>query len=715
MQEEVRKEPMCWRLRSINLPPETTLQSPFGFKRTPGDRCRMRVLAVLGCSVLFGAMVAAQNPPSTAPPTSAGDTGQQQTQQQPDNPLQQTPKPTDQVQKPSPATFELGGAPGAGKDQELGEVRLMTRYTQINGDETKSFFVPGENNLAEFNYFLDHGAFGQRRLQVLSMFRATDDKSIDPEHNSLQRGYLRLYGPRDEYIVGDALVNFSRLSFNQNIRGVDTSWKLGDSWKLTTVGGVSIDRWGSIWNDILGRPYLSTVAGSRLEYRFNKRSSLGFNFSYSKDNPGTLPPPCDPTQPGEGACFIGAPPEPADNKVGSVDLKLQFPWGLRMDAEYAYSFTNFDIRSPFTSTLPPPCDPNNPSLSPCYTPCPEIDRRAPAPGCGTQGDWAARTEATYRWHKLTLRGSFSRYQPNFTSMNARQISDLQDGIFRTSYDLTSFLTLDGTIRRSSNNLRDQLTATPTGYETVLWGPEMHFIFHDLKFYRRATFEVGYRDRQLQGTRPMRPTLEPCVPTSTQVTTTCADQTARMPYAEVSLPYHTTYLTLGYELRDIIDNIDPTQTSHTHRVYASLRGLYDVAGWHIHPNLRFELERQAHQPNVTAQTVCNPLAGLSDPCLLTYDSNRLDTAAIYAEAPRWFIIELGYRVTTATIFGPSGYNRPSYRAALTYKIRNDENTVLIFSFLRSNYFYLTPPGLIPITNFDERQMGVSFVYKFGKHR
>jgi len=86
-----------------------------------------------------------------------------------------------------------------------------------------------------------------------------------------------------------------------------------------------------------------------------------------------------------------------------------------------------------------------------------------------------------------------------------------------------------------------------------------------------------------------------------------------------------------------------------------------------------------------------------------------------EAPRWFIMEAAYRATTATIFGPSGYNRPSYRAALTYKLRNDENTVLIFSFYRANYFYLTPANLTPITDYDERQFGVSFVYKFGKRR
>jgi hypothetical protein len=204
----------------------------------------------------------------------------------------------------------------------------------------------------------------------------------------------------------------------------------------------------------------------------------------------------------------------------------------------------------------------------------------------------------------------------------------------------------------------------------------------------------------------------------------------MPFAELTVPYHSTHFTVGYELRHMVDNINPAQSSQIHRVYGALRGLYDVHGWHINPNLRFELERQGHQPNVTPGVVCNPLAGLSDPCLLTYDSNRLDTAALLVEAPRWFIAELGYRVTTATIFGPSGYNRPSYRAALTYKLRNDENTVLIFSFMRNNYFFLTPPcagnctaqpglpappALTPITDYDERQIGVSFVYKFGKRR
>jgi hypothetical protein len=255
---------------------------------------------------------------------------------------------------------------------------------------------------------------------------------------------------------------------------------------------------------------------------------------------------------------------------------------------------------------------------------------------------------------------------------------------------------------------------------------MHFILHDLGFYRRAVLEFGYRDREVQGqglANANTPAI--CKVNPDGKTTTCADQFVRMPFAELTVPYHTTFFTLGYELRHMVDNIDPTQSSHTHRVYAALRGLYDLGGWHINPNFRFELERQSHRPNLNQ---CQPEAGLSDPCfLLTYDSNRLDTAALYVEAPRWFIFELGYRATTATIFGPSGYRRPSYRAALTYKLRNDENTVFIFSFMRNNYFYLTPacaspaggctgqPPLTPITDYDERQFGLSFVYKFGKRR
>ena len=66
-------------------------------------------------------------------------------------------------------------------------------------------------------------------------------------------------------------------------------------------------------------------------------------------------------------------------------------------------------------------------------------------------------------------------------------------------------------------------------------------------------------------------------------------------------------------------------------------------------------------------------------------------------------------------------------ALTYKLMNDENKVVIFSFERTNNFYFSPPtsagttinpGYPPggppnVLNFDERMVGVTVVYKFGK--
>lgn len=606
-----------------------------------------------------------QNPlqePANQTSTTSSDPGQQPgtTQQPPQNPTQEPAKQP----KSQPSSLAVGKGATTSKDQQVGEVRLMTRYTQLNGDTTRSFKVQGENNLAEFNYFLDRGFRGARRLQVLSMYRGTDDRSIDPEHNSLQRAYLRLYGPRDEYIIGDALVYYSRLSFNQNIRGLSASWKLGQDWKLSVLGGVFIDRWGSLWKDIPGRPYLATASGARLERRFMRDSTAGLNFSYSRDHPGTLP-----------AAPVGTPPFPANNRVISIDTKMETKFGLRLESEYAWSFTDFDIRQ----------------SSNCVTSC---DSRSPQPQLGTQSDWAARIEASYRHRKLTLRGSYSRFEPNFASINARQIADLQDFVFRTSYDLTNWLTLDGTLRRSNDDLRQQL---PFGRR--LWGPEARFILHDLPLYRRAVLEAGYRYRNVLGEAPTVPPT--CVAKPGGVGSTCVDNFVRIPFAELTLPYRrTTFFLIGYERRHAVDHLDISQTSDTNRVYVSLRGIYDFGGWHFNPALRWELERQSHRPRSTS-----PVPDFT----LDRDSNRLGSAVLYAEAPRWFIVELAFRDASATIFGPAGYSRPSYRTALTYKIRNDRNILLIFSFERNSNFYFTSP------NFDERQFGMTFVYKFGTRK
>ena len=163
---------------------------------------------------------------------------------------------------------------------------------------------------------------------------------------------------------------------------------------------------------------------------------------------------------------------------------------------------------------------------------------------------------------------------------------------------------------------------------------------------------------------------------------------------------------------------------------------------------FEVKGQRQQ-HLTIMQYLNPLQFL----YLDHDTNRLGTATVYVEAPRWFILEAGFRDTSATITvpatltvpcsaattppcvagqttisqvvnGASGYSRPSFRVALTYKLMNDENKVLIFSFERNNNFYFGPPtstdpvgfppgGALSPLNFDERIAGVTFVYKFGK--
>jgi hypothetical protein len=602
--------------------------------------------------------------PSLAQSTGSSDQSQsppppQNPQQQPQSPLQEQPTgiaaeqqaQTNQQRSGQLSQFENSGV---GQDQSLGEIRLMGRYTEVNGDQTRSFRDPGLNDLAEFNYFMDRRFGVTHRVQSLTMFRATNDYSIDPEHDSMQKAFVRIYGPKDEYIFGDALVNYSRLVFNQNVKGLSASWILGNKWKLSIVGGIFIDRWGSLYKDIPGRPYTSAVTGARLQYSFTRDIVAGLNFATSDDITSSLPL-ADP----------GTAPLPAKNAIGSATLIVQ-KRNFRFDSEFAYAGTDFDRRD---SSGLCPVDQNGVTVT---RPC---DSRLPQINLGYQTDWGGRAEAQYRHGRLTLRGSFVRFQPNFASINARQVADLQDALARISVDATNWLTVDGTFRRSNNDLRNQLT-----FETIQKQPEGRLIFHDLSFLKRGSFEMGYRQLFVDATDHS------------------VDRYVRMPYGEFSFPISTTFLTIGYERRQAVDLIDQSQTSNTNRYYAGLRGVYDVGGWHINPSFRYELERQSQRPDLV-------LAVPDD--RLDYGSNRLGTASLLVEAPKWFLVELAFRDSSATIYGPTGYSRPAYRAQVTYKIGNDENLLLIATFERNNNFYFTSP------NFDERVSGLAFVWKFGK--
>src|SRR3954462_677988 len=454
--------------------------------------------------------------PSQSPPPP------QNPQPQPQNPLQDQPTgiaaeqkaQADQQRSGQLSQFETSGV---GQDQSLGEIRLMGRYTEVNGDQTRSFRDPGFNDLAEFNYFMDRRLGVTRRVQGLTQFRATNDSSIDPEHDSLQKAFVRIYGPKDEYIFGDALVNYSRLVFNQNIKGASGSWMLGQKWKLGVVGGIFIDRWGSLYKDIPGRPYTAAVTGARLQYSFTRDIVAGLNVATSDDLTSSL-----------ALVLPGTAPLPAKNAIGSATLQVQ-KRNFRFDSEFAYAGTDFDRRD---SSGLCPVDQNGITVKqPCDTRLPQIN-------LGYQTDWGGRADAQYRLGRLTFRGSYVRFQPNFASINARQVADLQDALGRVSLDATSWLTMDGTFRRSNNDLRNQLP-----FETVQNQPEGRLIFHDLSFMKRGVFEMGYRQRFVTASD------------------NSIDRYVRMPYAEFTFPISSTFLSVGYERREAVDLIGQSQTSN----------------------------------------------------------------------------------------------------------------------------------------------------------
>jgi len=648
----------------------------------------MRVERLVGVPVLLVALATqlalAQSSTNSGqaqpPPAQASNQQSGSSTNQPESPLQQQPTgiaAEQQAQVNSQKSGQLSQfetPSGTQQDQMLGEIRLMTRYTQIGGDATRSFLDPGLNDLADVNYFRDHSFLGTYRLQTLAMFRATDDYSIDPEKTSIQKVYFRFYNPRTEYIFGDALVNYSRLTFNQNIKGLSASWMLGDQWKLSLVGGSFIDRWGSYYKDLPGRPYVSGVAGARLAYTPWRNFTVGWNFSFSQDIVDTLP--AEP---------IGTTPQPASNLVGSTDFRYQTK-AVRINGEFAYSSTDFDERGQGMQCAIGTDDLGNVIYGPC-------NASTPQPELGYQTGWGGLLEGSYRWNKFSLRGSYVRFEPNFAAINARQIADLQDILVRPTYDLTSFLEVDGTMRYSDNDLKNQLP-----YRTTLWGPEARLLFHDLPFYRHMVVQVGWRDRMVNSNNYNAPP---------DITGT-VDNYTRGPWAEVTAPIGTTFLTFGYERRDLVDNVVASNTSNTNRFYFGFRGVYDWGGWHINPAFRWELERQGQQPFLNYTPVLDTFE---------QNSNRLDTVSIVVETPKWFIIELGFRDASATItsattdvppiYFPAGYSRPSYRAQLSYKIKNDENHLVIFTFERNNNYYYTS------NNFDERVAGVTLVWKFGK--
>lgn len=548
-----------------------------------------------------------------------------------------------------------------GEDQQLFEIKVGANHTKINpnirdehGRPLRSFLTPGKNVTADFSYFQDH-TFGSNRLQVLSIVRSNNDPRVDPEQNSLQRGYAKITTPNSEWNFGDSLVSFSRLTFNQNIKGLNVTRKFGNGFRLTGNGGVFTDRWGSMWkDDLIGKPFTRVVAGMRAEERFTADKIVGLNFSHGRDMNDSIR--ADLRQFG----LI-----PLDNQIGSVDGRFTFGRVFTVDGELGYSATNFD-----TTRL--------------------RDKRK---------DYGGRLDTSLRAGRFFARTSYTRLMPSFLAINARQLADLQDALLRGGLDLSDNVTVEASYRRTNNNLRDE---RPEG-TTVFRAPEVRVSFRRLPGLGRTIIDAGYRERQQEGparlVAPLAGRRE--------------ERTVRIPFVDVSIPLGNTLLAVGYEHRENVNRVLPSENTGTNRWSGSFRSTFDLGGWNISPMFRYEMEREEFFR------------------VLGFNNNRNVLASLFIDAPKYVALEGMYRVIGATLFAeclqqaggapcspflpvvpgttvllPSGFRRPAFRAALTYKLFNSENKFIVFAIDRSNNFFA-----LPGRDFDERVLSVTLVYRF----
>src|SRR5258708_2824492 len=418
-------------------------------------------------------------------------------------------------------------APAVEPGQMYMELRYTVDGTDIQGNQGRSFLHEGINHTAEFSFFSNEPIGDLHRFEILAVGRYTNNPQVDPLRNSLQRAYVRLQGPSFEANLGDALVNFSRLTFNQNVKGLTVAKKILPRLKFTGTVGYFVDRWGSLYRnftffssltglptpDSPGKPYSRFVAGTRVEQQFGRSNWLAANWSHGKDLQQSLPEATlaclDPSNgvitiemPVSAGCI--SPPgteipgfrrpftEAINNDVLSADTNLEYaPWHFGIRGEFAYSWTSGGIPPAGANSTNFVCLPQPPIFGASV-----LDER-----CFTSqvGDWAGRTEAHQRIKKLTWRTDYSRFEPDFFSANARQIRDLQDFTVRGEYELTRSITVVGSWRRSNDNLNGLHNFT-----NVVRAPEGRLVFRDLPFYRRMAMQVGYRQRNLDApAHPLR--------------------------------------------------------------------------------------------------------------------------------------------------------------------------------------------------------------------
>jgi hypothetical protein len=636
----------------------------------------------------------------------------------------------------SSRTFETASEPG----QTYFELRYNVDGTDIQGNRERSFLHPGINHTAEFSFF-SNAPFGERyRFEILAVGRYTNNPQVDPERNSIQRAYLRVQGPSFEANLGDALINFSRLTFNQNVKGLTVSKKLRPGLKATGTVGFFVDRWGSLYRDYSvfrdltgpadplapGKPYSRFVAGARVEQQIGRGSWIALNWSHGKDLQQSLPdatlacldsitglisilPLSSGCLPGEAEIpgFRRPFPEAVNNDVVSADSIVEYaPWHFGFRGEFAYSWTSGGTPPLGADASNFACAPVSPIFGAAV-----LDSRCFA---GQVGDWAGRVEAHKRIKKLNLRTDYARYEPNFFSANARQIRDLQDFTVRGELELTRSISIIGQWRRSNDNLNGQRNFT-----NVVRAPEGRLVLRDLPFYRRMSIEMGYRERNLD---------TPGTPGPLDV----QKRSTRIPFVTVTVPAHVANITFDYEHRHEINAVTPALATDVDRFAIGYRAHYSWNRWEFSPTARFEIERlDKNTPLNAALTPTDITLLFPQDFFSAFDTNRTIQAGFVLDTPRYFRIEGIYKEFNGLALSPleasaqlnpqlpflyfnQGFRRPSWRGAVTYKIGNDENRTVTLYYLRTNNFFPTGDPTVPdVRSFRETVIGGTIIFRFKK--
>ena len=557
-----------------------------------------------------------------------------------------------QVQPAPPLGGGLGGGTG---NVEFFELRAFSNLTRVTGEaRDRSFLTPGNNSDFDFSYLQDF-THGMQHFEVVSVGRYTDDPRVDPEHTSLQRAYFRVSDPHYELNVGDYLASYSRFTYNQNLKGVHVIRRWG-GFRLLANGGTFTDRYGSLWKeDLLGKPYTRVVSGVRAEQKIGEDKLIALNWSYGNDMVRSVPvDPVTGTQP-----FV-----PVRNNVVSVDNRMTFFRVWNLQAEVAYSGTDFDTR--VNSTV--------------------------------RKDYAVRADNTVRVGSWTLGEFYTRMMPSFYAENARQIADLQDLMVRATDRLGEHVSVQADYRRTNDDLRGD-NPNP---ETVFQLPEARVSLRDLPHLGNTLVDVGYRERHQEQ--------------AVSANSIGADRVTRSPFMEVGIPISSSVLTVGFEHRANIDHRDATQQTAANDATVSFRSIFNLRNWMVTSLARYELNRELFD-RVSTGNSNRSLQGslmLEAPRYFILEGSYREVGAtLFQDIPQvdptTFQPVLGPNgVSLFSVAGPSGFRRPSLHAAVTYKFSNNENHTITFSYDRNqNWFAL--PG----QNFFERVMQVTLLWRLRK--